>query len=191
MRFSKFFVAAVMAMGVLLGHESAHAQATVNISIWTSSEYPDLITEVEILGPGGGIFTFADPYTAPDISDPDIALVEALANLGLAPDTPLGNLTTLLIGTDMKTKRTVISPYNPIDNPDKVLGDPDDPLTWINIGSETFLVEIYYVFAYYDFFRLTATIREQTAQVPLPASGALLFGALMGLGAVRARRRTA
>lgn len=187
MRATRLTAVLAAALAFLLSHASALALPTVNIAVWTSSEEKDLITVVEISGPGGGSYAFPDHDAAPDLADPDLALAAALSALGLPGDTPLGSITTALIATDQVLRTTVISNYNPSDNPDMVLGDPDDYLTWIAIGDEDVNVEVYMVTIYYDLHRLSASIR-QAAQVPAPALGFLCLGIFLGTRTQRGRR---
>lgn len=188
MRLVKKLAVIAAAMWALVWSLPGFANSTVNIAVWTSTENKALITEVEILGPGGGLFAFADPYTAPDLTDSNIALAEALVGLALSPDTALGGIMNVLIGTDQTLGQTLISNYNPVDHPHMVLGDPDDWLTWIAIGDEDVEVEVFLVTTYYDFHRLTASILQAT-DVPAPASSLLFLMALLGMGTMRLCRQ--
>ncbi len=191
MRPAKIFAVIATVLFGSLGTTTAALSSVVNISVWTSTVEKDLITEVQIIGPGGGTFTFADPFTAPDLTDPYTALVDALAALGLAPDTSLGSLSSILIGTDSKYQETVVSLYNPTDNPDIVLGDPNNYLTWLALSDVVVDVTAYQVTTNYSFHRLTASIVEQSTDIPAPTAGILFLGALTGLGILSTRRRAA
>lgn len=189
MHFVKKLAVVAATISALVWTAPVFAHGTVNISVWTSTVNQDFVSEVEILGPGGGVFAFADPVLVADLTNPDTALADALAGLGLAPDTALGNVVSLLLDTLYDFDETVISPYNPVDNPDIVGGHPTDWSTWIAFTDVSIDVEVFLVSTYSHFHRLTASILQVT-DVPAPAAGLLFVGALFGLGAMRARRHS-
>jgi hypothetical protein len=130
----KLFRAAVLAILVAGPAFAGGLGSTVNISTTTNSVFSDRITEVEV--DSIGTYTFPDPLTAPILSQQSQALATALVELGVPMGTVANVQGTLSIGSDETEDRIVTSNYNPTDNPDYVIGDPDDPFTWIAIGDE-------------------------------------------------------
>jgi hypothetical protein len=130
--------------------------STVNISTTTSEVYSDRITEVELLGVGTHVFS--DPYTAPELSQQSAALATALTALGLPMGTTATAQGTSPIDTDDVSDEVVMSNYNPNDNPDYVVGDPDNYLTWIAVGPEDVNVFVTHTTTHYTFHRMTAEL---------------------------------
>lgn len=134
--------------------------STVNISTTSSSVESDRITEVEV--DGVGTYQFPDPFLAPELSQQSTAIETALSELGLPMGTTATAQGTLVIGSDETFVETVMSNYNPVDNPDYVIGDPEDYFTWIAIGDEDVNVFVEQTTTYYTFHRLLAGITETT-----------------------------
>lgn len=135
---------------------SAFAQSNVNISVTLEEVSVDRITAVQV--EGGGLFQFADPFTAPALTEPEVAIAAALAGLGY----PVGTVATVqssaIVGTEDTFVEIVNSNYNPTDDPTYVIGDPDDYLTWIAIGDEDVNVEAFQTVTHYTFHQLVVAI---------------------------------
>jgi cysteine-rich repeat protein len=148
--------AAVLA--VLLASQAfgTGAGSTVNITTNSYSVYSDRITEVHV--DGNGTYAFPDPRTAPELSQASSALATGLDELGYPMGTSATVQSIVSIGNDEVTVHTYTSNYNPVDNPDYVIGDPEDYLTWIAIGDEDVNVFAEFTTTYYTFHRLNAAI---------------------------------
>lgn len=149
------FLVAVMV--VTFGASPALAlNSNVNVSINTFQVSSDHITEVEVVG--DDVYSFPDPFAAPDVSDEVGALATGLAELGY----PLGTVAVVQdvveIGTDETVDEVFMSSHNPIDDPTFVIGDPSDYSTWIAIGDEDVQVDVEITTTSYTFFRLIAAL---------------------------------
>lgn len=130
--------------------------ANVNITVETSQVAANRITEVQV--DGGGLHQFADPLNAPALTEPQIAIAAALTALGYPLGTSATVVSTTPIGNDERFQEIVTSNYNPVDNPDFVIGDPDDYLTWIATGNEDVFVHAEQITTTYTFYRLVAAL---------------------------------
>lgn len=130
--------------------------ANVNVTVETSQVAADRITEVQV--DGGGLHQFADPLQAPDLAEPEVAIAAALNALGYPVGTSATVQSTTPIGGDETFEETVTSNYNPVDDPEFVIGDPDDYLTWIATGDADVIVHAVQVTTTYTFHRLVAAI---------------------------------
>ncbi len=145
------------AMAVILTAGAAFAQpANVNINVETDQVFVDHITEVQV--DGGGLYQFPDPFTAPVLAEPELAIATALAGLGYPPGTTATVQSTSSIGTDETFVEIVDASHNPIDDPTIVIGDPDDYLTWVAIGDVDVQVDVYQTTTSYTFHRLVVAI---------------------------------
>src|SRR5688572_17755092 len=104
---------------------------TVNVNTTTHEITSDRITEVAI--DPEGTYTFPDAFTAPELSQQSSALATARTELGIPMATTVTVLGTMGIGSDETVVEIVESNYNPVDNPDYVVGDPEDYFTWIAV----------------------------------------------------------
>jgi len=141
---------------IVLASPAFAQPANVHITVNSSTVFADRITEVQV--DGGGLHQFPDPFTAPDLADPDAAITTALAALGYPPGTLATVQDTVSIGTDETFVEIVTSNYNPVDHPDEVIGDPDDYLTWVAIGDEDVFVDVDQTTTSYTFYRLVIAI---------------------------------
>jgi hypothetical protein len=134
------------------------AGSTVNISTTTSTIYTNRITSVVVVGEG--TYTYPDPHAAPLLSQPSLAIQTALDELGLPMGTTASPQGTMQVGTDETMVEVVMSNYNPVDNPDYVVGDPEDYFGWIAVGPEDVNVFVTQTTTEWTYYQMTAGIDE-------------------------------
>jgi cysteine-rich repeat protein len=144
-----------VAFAAVLLASQALAHGNVNVNVDSYFVYSDRITEVEV---DGGVYQFPDPFAAPDITEPDLALETGLAELGYPAGTSATVQEIPAIGSDETVERVVTSSHNPIDDPTVVIGDPDDYSTWIAISDVDVQVDVELTTTYYTFHRLVAAL---------------------------------
>jgi hypothetical protein len=184
------------ALAFLAVSHSPVLAATVNVNTTVSSEAVSVISAVDVLGLGGSAdATFADYLTAPDLADTALALEAARIALGLPLATAFTNLSLIAQPEFTDVIEGFTSNFNPVDHPDKVLGDamdPDNYFLWIAIGDQDVNVEATFIARTINPFLLTATVVPPVV-APLPQPpGVLAMATAMGLlGLARWRRRAA
>lgn len=146
-------IAATVA-ALIAGNAFAVGNSNVNVNINTSTVDLDRIAEVQV--DGGIPYAFPDPFTAPDLADPNTALATGLVELGYPAGTIATVQSILEIGNDSTFEEVVTSNYNPTDDPTFVIGDPNDYSTWIAIGPEDVNVDVQQTTTNYTFHRLVA-----------------------------------
>ena len=189
MRILMTFIGALAAAGLGAPTQVGAVPVTngnVNVNVSTESASLGYIAEVALVGPGGGLFSFSDPFAAPGTGDVAGALSLALAGLGLPLGTPLGTASLSALSSFVDFTQTIESDFNPVDDPTVVIGDPTDIETWIAISSINITVQITQTTTTFNPFRVEADI-VTTTPVPLPAPAALLAAALAGVVALRRR----
>jgi hypothetical protein len=159
-------IAAVLLAGPALAGGAGY---TVNISTTTQELYSDRITEVEI--DPEGTYTFPDPLTAPELSQQSAALSTARTELGIPMGTTVTVEGTTPIGSDEQEVEIVESNYNPVDNPDYVIGDPEDYFTWIAVGNSNVDVFVDITTTHYTFHRLSADVAASCSPGYYSANG--------------------
>lgn len=130
--------------------------ANVSITLNSNQVFADRITEVQV--EGGGLYQFPDPFAAPDLAEPELAVSTGLAGLGYPAGTIATVQSTSSIGTDETLEEIVTASHNPIDDPTIVVGDPDDYLTWIAVGAVNVQVDVAQTTTTYTFHRLVLAI---------------------------------
>jgi hypothetical protein len=159
-------LAAVLSAGPAL---AGGLGSTVNINTTSQTIDSDRITEVEVAEVGTHVFP--DPFTAPLLSEQSQALETALTALGVPMGTVANVQGTLSIGSDETFEETVTSNYNPVDNPDYVVGDPENYFGWIAVGPEDVIVNVVQTTTNYTFYRLQADIPADCAAGYYSATG--------------------
>jgi hypothetical protein len=154
---------------LLAGPAFGQTGYTVNISTTSYEVYTDRITEVVIVGEG--TYTYPDPHLTPLLSQTSLAIQTALDELGLPMGTTATSQGTTQTGTDETYDEVVMSNYNPVDNPDYVVGDPENYLTWIAVGNSNVDVFVDATSTYWTYHQLTAAVDEPCAAGSYSATG--------------------
>jgi hypothetical protein len=171
----------------LFAVSAAGANVNVNVNINTATEYEDFYTSVTLTGPGGGTLTYiGEPGESWSGATEEEALAAALAYFGLSSSTPL----TDIVDTPLESFEVF---SETIDNNGAVygvdyFGDPDDYSTWIAVGLNDVVVDVYLLTTIFTPHALSAMLPTEVSEVPLPA-GAVLFASALGLGGVFRRKR--
>ncbi len=173
----------------LCAASTAGANVNVNVNIYTATEYEDFYSSVTLTGPGGGTLTYiGEPGESWSGGTEEEALAAALAYFGLSASTPLTDIVDTPLDSFEVFSETM-------DNNGAVygvdyIGDPDDYTTWIAIGLNDVVVDVYLLTTIFTPHALSAMLPPDVSEVPLPA-GAVLFASALGLGGVFRRKRAA
>lgn len=143
------------------------------------------ITEVNVIGAGGGLFAFPDLPSSPGPAEEQDAIDAAFAFLGLPLSTPIASTALSPLGETTVTNQLVdlVTSSDSI-----VLGDLNDIFSLI-VAQGSVEVTFTNLIDISRPFRLDVTLADTVTPVPLPAALPLFGGALAVMGLLGWRRK--